>query len=54
MISRSTATPPAKESATVSGITSQYGRPQSSSCQAMKVENIAISPWAKFRWWIAW
>ena len=47
-------TPAANESAMVPANAIQYGMPHCISCQAMKVENIAISPWAKFRWSIAW
>ena len=51
---RSITTPAANEIAMVSAKASQYGMPHWINCQAMKVENIAISPWAKFRWSIAW
>ena len=34
--------------------TPYLGMPQVINCQAMKVENIAISPWAKLKWSIAW
>src|SRR5215475_3316432 len=44
---RSIATPPAKETAMVIRKAHQYGIPHCISCQEMKVENIAISPWAK-------
>ena len=50
---RSITMPPAKDSASVSTKAPQYGTPHCSNCQAMKVENIAISPWAKLRWSIA-
>ena len=46
---RSMAMPPANEKASVIRKAHQYGTPHCISCQAMKVENIAISPWAKFR-----
>ena len=48
------AMPPANENTSVSRKAHQYGTPHCISCQAMKVENIAISPWAKLRWSIAW
>ena len=32
----------------------QYGQPASISAQAMKVLNVAISPWAKLMWCVAW
>jgi hypothetical protein len=51
---RSIATPATKDTGMVTRKASQNGRPHCKSCQAMKVENIAISPWAKFRWSIAW
>ena len=51
---RSISTPAANEMTMVAPKASQYGKPHWISCQAMKVENIAISPWAKFRWSIAW
>ena len=51
---RSMTTPAANESAMVPANAIQYGMPHCISCQPMKVENIAISPWAKFRWSIAW
>ena len=50
---RSIAMPPMNEMTTESAKATQYGTPHSRSCQAMKVENIAISPCAKFRWSIA-
>ncbi len=50
---RSIATPPTNDSATAPINASQYGSPHWIICQARKVENIAISPWAKFRWSIA-
>src|SRR6201989_698830 len=52
--SRSMMMPPAKENATVSTNAPQYGTPHCINCQAVKVENIAISPWAKLRWSIGW
>ena len=52
--SRSMAMPPAKEMISVARKAHQYGMPHCISCQEMKVENIAISPWAKLRWSIAW
>ena len=52
--SRSMMTPPANEITSVSRKAHQYGTPHSINCHAMNVENIAISPWAKFRWSIAW
>src|SRR5215210_7180567 len=51
---RSMAMPPANENASVRRKAHQYGTPHCISCQAMNVENIAISPWAKLRWSIAW
>ncbi len=51
---RSIAMPPTNEIASVSTKATQYGTPHWISCQAMKVENIAISPWAKFRLSMAW
>ena len=51
---RSIATPAAKEMAMVRKKATQYGMPHCISCQAMKVENIAISPCAKLRLSIAW
>ena len=50
---RSMTIPPAKENASVSTNAPQYGTPHCISCQETKVENIAISPWAKLRWSIA-
>src|ERR1700709_2855813 len=50
---RSMAIPPAKESASVRMKAPQDGGPHGIICQDMKVENIAISPWAKLRWSIA-
>src|SRR5436853_6112084 len=47
--SRSIRMPPAKENASVSRNAHQYGTPHCINCQDMKVENIAISPCAKFR-----
>ena len=47
MTTRSRATPPANATASVPKNAPQYGTPRSSSDQAMKVENIAISPCAK-------
>src|ERR1041385_1279515 len=47
--SRSIRMPPAKENIRVSRNAHQYGTPHCISCQDMKVENIAISPCAKFR-----
>src|ERR1700750_1525830 len=47
---RSITMPPAKEKASVRTKAPQYGTPHCISCQEMKVENIAISPWAKLRW----
>ena len=44
---RSTSTPPRNESPSVRKNAPQYGIPHSISCQAMKVENVAISPCAK-------
>ena len=44
---RSTTMPPTKESTKVTSRASPSGTPPSTSPQAMKVENIAISPWAK-------
>src|SRR3954470_4725059 len=52
--SRSMMMPPAKDIASVRMKAPQYGTPHCIICQDMKVENIAISPWAKFRWSIAW
>ncbi len=52
--SRSITMPPANEKASVSTKAPQYGMPHCIICQEMKVENIAISPWAKLRWSIAW
>ena len=46
---RSISTPAANEITMVAPKASQYGTPHWISCQAMKVENIAISPCAKFR-----
>jgi len=51
---RSISTPAANEMTMVAPNATQYGKPHWMSCQAMKVENIAISPCAKFRWSIAW
>ena len=33
---------------------SQYGMPACTMDQAMKVDSVAISPCAKFTWWVAW
>ena len=53
--SRSITTPAANEIAIVmQRRRPSRARPIASSCQAMKVENIAISPCAKLRWSIAW
>ena len=46
---RSIAMPPTNDTATTATKAPQYGTPHWISCQAMKVENIAISPWAKLR-----
>ena len=51
---RSITTPARNESATESTKATQNGSPHAISCQAIKVENIAISPCAKLRWSIAW
>lgn len=51
---RSMAIPPTNEMISVNRKAHQYGMPHCISCQEMKVENIAISPWAKLRWSIAW
>ena len=40
--------PPMKERTSADSSASPSGSPVSTSPQAMKVENIAISPWAKF------
>jgi hypothetical protein len=45
---RSMAMPPRNDSANAPSSASHNGRPLSCSAQAMNVENIAISPWAKF------
>ena len=45
---RSIAIPPTKERASAETSASPSGSPASTRPQAMKVENIAISPWAKF------
>ena len=50
---RSTSTPNTNEIISVTRNATQYGVPSCISCQAMKVENIAISPCAKLRWSIA-
>jgi hypothetical protein len=42
--------PIVKAMATVAPNAAQYGHPASISSEAMKVENIAISPCAKFTW----
>ena len=44
---RSIATPPRNDSPSVRKNAPQYGTPHSISCHARKVENVAISPWAK-------
>ncbi len=41
--------PPTTETAMAPRMASTIGRPASCSCQATKVENMAISPWAKLR-----
>ena len=51
---RSISTPAMNEMPMVRKNAIQYGKPHWINCQAMKVENIAISPCAKFRWSIAW
>ncbi|MCY1525931.1 hypothetical protein D9M68_609320 [compost metagenome] len=43
-----------KDKATVATKAAQYGRPACMRLQAMKVENIAISPCAKLMWCVAW
>ncbi|MNE88897.1 hypothetical protein D3C80_1862500 [compost metagenome] len=43
-----------KDSTTVAKKAAQYGRPAWIRLQAMKVENMAISPWAKLMWCVAW
>ena len=45
---RSIAIPPRNDRTSVVTSASPSGTPPSTSPQAMKVENIAISPWAKF------
>ncbi len=50
---RSIATPPMNDRITTATKATQYGVPQWISCQATKVENVAISPCAKLRWSIA-
>ena len=50
---RSIRRPAANEMTIVAPKASQNGQPHWMSCQAMKVENIAISPCAKLRWSIA-
>ena len=47
MITRSISMPPTNERTSVASSASPSGSPASSSPQAMKVLNIAISPWAK-------
>ena len=47
MITRSMSMPPANDTASVRTSASQNGRPAAMNCQAMYVENIASSPWAK-------
>ena len=54
MITRSITTPATKETAIVSVNAHQYGRPALSIDHARYVENIAISPWAKFTTSVAW
>ena len=54
MMANSTAAPSTKDSATVARKAHQYGSPACSSAQAMKVENMAISPCAKLMWCVAW
>jgi hypothetical protein len=46
---RSMAMPATKENAAVPTNATQYGAPHCMTCQVMKVENIAISPCAKFK-----
>ena len=40
--------PPTTDTAIAPRMATTMGKPLSASSQAMKVENIAISPWAKF------
>ena len=47
MMTRSITIPPRNESASADSSASPSGSPASTRPQAMKVENIAISPWAK-------
>ena len=52
---RSISTPPTNDTSDRPATKApQYGTPHCISCQAIKVENIAISPCAKLRWSIAW
>ncbi len=51
---RSMSKPPTKASASVAVKATQYGRPALSIDHARYVENIAISPWAKFTTSVAW
>src|SRR5262249_59468062 len=51
---RSTTMPPTNDTITATAKASQYGWSQAISCQAIKAENVAISPWAEFRGSIAW
>ena len=53
MTTNSTAAASTKDSTTVATNASQYGSPAWISIQAMKVENIAISPCAKLMWCVA-
>ena len=47
MITRSITAPPTNDSAIDTTMASAIGTPQSHNCQVTKVENNAISPWAK-------
>ena len=49
MITRSMRAPPTNEIAIEATIANAMGAPQSQNCQVRKVENSAISPWAKLR-----
>ncbi|MNL39211.1 hypothetical protein D3C87_1614760 [compost metagenome] len=48
------AAPMENDTSTVAAKASQYGTPACSKAQAMKAEKVAISPWAKLMWWVAW
>jgi hypothetical protein len=50
----STTAPITNDSATVMANAAQYGSPWLMSIHATKVENIAISPWAKLMCCVAW